>query len=141
MSAVELVRGAWEVLAAEGLTGVVDRYDEFFSEDLRWHPPASDIVGEFIGRDAYSGWAAGTRDTWDVLELSEPEFRELADSHVLVSTRMRARGAGSGVDLDQPLFIVYRVRNGRISWGRGWFDRGAAEAAVVALERGEEVPA
>ena len=141
MRNVDLIRELWGIWREQGPGAILERFDEFYSADLHWHPPASDLVGAYVGRDGYAQWMKALAETWEVFELSDDEHRELSPSAVLSTAHLHGRGAASGVELDQRMFMIVGFHDGRIHWARAWFDAAEAEAAVAAVERGEEVPA
>ncbi len=63
---------------------------------------------------------------WETLRFDAEEYRELDDGSVLVFSRMRGRGAGSGVEVDQRRASVFRVRNGRVTRLALYWDRDRA---------------
>ena len=54
MSDVELVRGFWSLWNDDGLTELVARYSEFFTEDLQWRSPVTAVSGAWLtGREEF----------------------------------------------------------------------------------------
>jgi len=49
---------------------------------------------------------------------------------VVVTYRIRGRGRGSGLEIDEPLTLVWRLRDGRIVEVLAYTDRAEALAAA-----------
>jgi ketosteroid isomerase-like protein len=65
---------------------------------------------------------------WETLCFDAEEYRELDDGSVLVMSRMRGRGAGSGVEVDQRRASVFHVRDGKVTRLALYWDRERALA-------------
>ena len=127
---VELVRGAFEGLNARS----VGRIADVVAPDMEWRPILT--AGNELERRVYRG-PAGIEQYWaDLDELFESTHIEVealspVDSdRVLFSGRVTARGRTSGVPLDQPIWALFEVREGRLT--RGTAFRGRAEALEAA---------
>jgi ketosteroid isomerase-like protein len=70
-------------------------------------------------------------DVWDRFQ-SDPSMEFIdAGERVVVVGRMRARGKGSGVEVDRSLASIWTVRGGRVvRWELGYDDRRAALEAA-----------
>ena len=64
--------------------------------------------------------------TWN---LEAEEIRDFGDQ-VLVLTRVRAKGRGSGLELDQPLAHLFEFRAGLVCRAETFLDRDEAAAAA-----------
>ena len=49
MSNVELARRFWGLWSDEGLPELIERYDEFFTDDLEWRSPIAEVSGPAAG--------------------------------------------------------------------------------------------
>jgi len=91
------------------------------------------LIASVEGRDAYRGYE-GLRAFWTDINASfaewSPEIEEVRDfdDTAIVKYRFRGRGRDSAVTIDEPNWIAFKLRAGRISWWAGY----AAE--VEALE-------
>jgi ketosteroid isomerase-like protein len=113
---------------------VVDAYnrrdvDGLFAElatpDFEWYPAivrALDGGGGYRGREGVERFAVDTRESWAELQIIAEEFRDLGD-RVLLLGRMKGRGKGSGVPVDQPFANVLDFRGDRIWRCRVYIDR------------------
>ena len=63
---------------------------------------------------------------WEALRFDAEEYRELDDGSVLVMSRMRGRGAGSGAEVDQRRASVFHVRGGKVIRLALYWDRDRA---------------
>ncbi len=66
---------------------------------------------------------------WDAI-ATEPEKFVDAGDRVLVTVHYSGRGSGSGIDLDDRLFDVYELRDGRIVHKAEFRERAEALAAA-----------
>lgn len=79
----------------------------------------------YEGYDGWQRWAAQVREAWESFRMEPEELIEQGDL-VVVLARARAKGRGSGVELDTPSAMVCRLRDGRIAVMRVQPDREAA---------------
>jgi ketosteroid isomerase-like protein len=131
---VEIVR---EILA-EWNRGDVDALLARATEDLEWHPVLVEALeGEtFHGHDGFRQFLSDWGSTWESWDLEPEEMRELGDQ-VLVLTRVRAKGRGSGVEFDQSLGHLFEFRGELICRGETFLDRD--KALQVAESRADRV--
>jgi ketosteroid isomerase-like protein len=92
---------------------VVDDLDEA----LTYADP--DIVGNPVeessarGHDAVRSSTERWKGEWDDYELIPEEFADVGD-RVVATVRFRARGRGSGIEVDARLYDVFTLRDGKI---------------------------
>ena len=99
---VEIVRRFLVVDLAE-LSAYVD-------PDIVWNPvEESSTQGPEAVRASTERW----RNEWDAYELIPEEFIDMGD-RVVATVRFRARGRGSGVEVDARLYDVFTLRDGKI---------------------------
>src|SRR5947209_8677315 len=70
----------------------------------------------------------GFVELWETLRFIAEEYRELDDGSVLVLSRMRGRGKGSGVEVDQPRAGLFQVCDGQVTRLALYWDRDRALA-------------
>jgi ketosteroid isomerase-like protein len=92
---------------------VVDDLDEALADadpGIVWNP-----VEEWSaqGHDAVRASTTRWKSEWDDYELIPEEFADMGD-HVVVTVRFRARGRGSGIEVDARLYDVFTLRGGKI---------------------------
>jgi ketosteroid isomerase-like protein len=99
-------------------------FAEFLTPDFEWYPGLVMAFdgGGYRGREGVERFAVDTRENWEELQIIAEEFRDLGD-RVLVLGRMKGRGKGSGVPVDQPFATVLDFRGDRIWRFRGHLDR------------------
>jgi ketosteroid isomerase-like protein len=119
---------------------VVDAYncrdvDGLFAElatpDFEWYPALIRALdgGGVRGREGVERFVVDTEENWEELQIIAEEFRDLGD-RVLVLGRMKGRGKGSGVPVDQPFASILDFRGDRIRRNRVYLDH--AEGLRVA---------
>ena len=72
-------------------------------------------------------WLAGK--AWNEYEVTHEEFVDAGD-RVVVTLHLRARGRGSGVEIDARFFDVYTIRDGEIVRMDEFTERSAALEAA-----------
>jgi ketosteroid isomerase-like protein len=79
----------------------------------------------YEGFDGILQWRAEVGEVWEAY-VSEPEEFIDCGQAVVVFTRERAQGRGSGVEIDRSTALLCRVRAGRVSEIRLYHDRDRA---------------
>lgn len=119
--------GAWN-------QGDVDAVLEHITEDGEWHPVVVIEREVFRGHDGFRRFIEGWMATWESWNLEVEELREYGDQ-LLAFTRVRAKGRGSGVELDQPMAHLFAFRGDLLRRGDSFFDRD--EAVAIAESRAQ----
>jgi|SRR5918994_675055 ketosteroid isomerase-like protein len=83
----------------------------------------------YRGHDGFRRWYADSFETFEELRNEWSEFRDLGD-RVLAFGRVKARGRGSGVQLDSPMGWIFTVRRGRLVKAEGFLSRDEALEAA-----------
>lgn len=78
-------------------------------------------------------WRAEVGEVWESYVSEPEEFIDFGQT-VVVFTRERGRGRGSGVEIDRSTALLYRVRAGRVTEIRLYHER---DRAVQEAERAE----
>ena len=123
---VQIVRQGYELLESRDIEAWIGLFDA----DVEAHDLAG-IPDEPIrrGHDALREWVAMMEEIWVDPRYEPEEFIE-AGGFIVVAVRATARGRGSGVPLDIPIFQVFEVQGGKIR--RLWAYRDRAEALEAA---------
>jgi ketosteroid isomerase-like protein len=129
---------------SENLDLVRSIYAEWEREEFPARPDWADPHIEFVVPDGpepsiRTGHASAPGiesfiNLWETLRFEAEEYRELDDGSVLVISRMRGRGKGSGVEVDQPRAGLFRVSNGKIIRLVLYWDRNRALADLGLAE-------
>ncbi len=127
---VEVVQRGFEALARRDLSGM----EHVFADDGEWRPLLT--AGGDLERPVYRG-PEGMAKYWaDLDELFEDTQMHMGSldpvgpNHVLFSGRVTARGRQSGVPLDEQIWAVYELREGRLVRGTAYRSQ---EEALEAL--------
>jgi len=106
-------------------------FAELATDDFEWYPGIVRALdgGGYREREGVERFAADTSENWAELQINAEEFRDLGD-RVLVLGRMKGRGKGSGVPVNQPFVTILDFRGDRIWRSRVYLDR--AEGLRVA---------
>lgn len=98
--------------------------------DIVWH--VEDTLPDAAVYQGHAGveeFFAGLREVWDDLRFEADDYVE-ADDRVMVVLRQLGRGGGSDVPVEQRLYPVFRMRDGRAVRMDVYFDRERALAAA-----------
>jgi ketosteroid isomerase-like protein len=111
---VELARRAFEAFAQRDLSGVLDVMDE----DVEFLPVTANLTTggvPYRGHDGLGRYLDDVERVWDELRVYPSEYRDLGDSVVALG---RMRGRGGGMIIDRPTGWLWRMRSGKIVFGR-----------------------
>ena len=122
---VELVRRFYEAWARDE-SGPI----ELMHSEIEYvNPPGAVEPGTRRGRAAFSTAVQGVFDGWESWQVEPEQFRAEGD-RVVVVLRYRARGRGSGVEIQGRESALWTLRDGKVlryAWFQGPTD--ALEAA------------
>jgi ketosteroid isomerase-like protein len=71
--------------------------------------------GSWVGKPEIAQHARPRLSVWESLRYEEGEYRELDDGRVLVIYRVRGRGKGSGVEVDQRRASLFHIGEGKVT--------------------------
>ena len=125
---VETVRRGWEAFNRGDPAFLADFADDAEFEEDSAFPEAA----VFRGRDAIVAYIAGFQEQMRDHRFEVEEVRDLGD-RVLALLHETARGASSGIDVDQRPAFLFQFRDGRIVRMRAYLDRAEA-LRVTGLE-------
>ena len=81
------------------------------------------------GHDGFRAWLADTSGSFEELNNEWSELRDLGE-RVLCLGHVKARGRGSGMELDSPIGFVFTVRRGRVVGAEGFLSHAEALEAA-----------
>jgi ketosteroid isomerase-like protein len=108
------------------LVGDFDEALMYVDPDIVWNPVEESPAQ---GHDAVRASTARWKSEWDDYELTPEEFADAGD-HVVATVRFRARGRGSGIEVDARLYDVFTLRHGKIVRMDQFTERSEALEAV-----------
>jgi ketosteroid isomerase-like protein len=124
---VTVVKAVFAAFAERDLERVLELIDP----EVEFTTVTADYAGRTEPYSGHEGMREYFRDValvWDDLRLTPREFREVGDS-ILVTGRVNARSPARIVDGSTGW--VWRVRNGRVVYGRVYASAGDAERAAT----------
>src|SRR6478672_6473810 len=123
---VEIVRRMYQSYAEGELAIALD----YFDPEVAFSQPALEPgAGTFHGHEGVSQAMAKWTAAWKDYRVQVEDLADLGE-HVLADTRHRGRGRHSGVEVDQHIFQVLTLCNGKIVRMRMYYDRGDALKAA-----------
>jgi ketosteroid isomerase-like protein len=141
MSNADLLREFWRTWAEEGGPGLVERYDDFFTEDAEWCPPTREMTASrYAGRHGIEQYVHDVGQVLTDLRGELEEVTEIAPDVVRSRVWMHGHGRVSGVTLDAPMIGIARLRDGRIELAWASYDPDAAQRAETAIVNQEPLP-
>lgn len=128
MSAEEdLIREIWR----RWNTGERQWDPELFDAEAEVHSALTS--GVFKGEEQILVWQDEIDQQFEHWEVSAIKIESLSNGRVLVDGTIKARGRGSGLDLDQPASWTAELRDGRLWRLRNFIGQGSAREAAEAL--------
>jgi ketosteroid isomerase-like protein len=123
---VEIVRRSWEAFSRGDLDGFFAdlAHDAEFEED-----PAFPEAGIYRGREEISGYLRAFQEQMVSHRFEVEQLHDLGD-RVLALLHESARGARSGLEVEQHPAFLYTFRANRIARVRAYLDRTEALEAV-----------
>jgi ketosteroid isomerase-like protein len=109
--AVEIVRRFWESTEG-GESGLL--WDALHPEVEVRDFDLPDATEVYRGHDGFRRWVSIWLDAWEESSMGPGEYVDAGDK-VLVVFAMKAKGKGSGVELERKDGIVFEVRDGRVA--------------------------
>jgi ketosteroid isomerase-like protein len=120
---VEVVRSVLEAGVDRVLVGLLDPSVRLDLSERVFNPAV------YEGYEGLRRWRSEVNDVWDSYRVEPVEFFEGEDV-VVVLTRERGRGAGSGAQVDRLTTFVFRLADRRVTEIRLYGDRDQAFAAA-----------
>jgi ketosteroid isomerase-like protein len=126
---VEFVRSVYAAFCrlAEG-DDIASYVTDYFEPDCEYRPVEEEEA--IRGHEAMMGWIERWFEAWDEFRVDIDELTEAGDSAIFAAITVHARGAGSGIQVNQRFFHLFDLRNGKVSRQLEYVERGdALEAA------------
>jgi uncharacterized protein len=124
---VEVVRQAFRAYEREGVVGILP----FCDAEIEWRNlPNSPIAGVFQGHEGVLEWQRLIDEGLGELHFEPQQFIEAPDNRVVVVSRVRTAGRGSGLEIEVPFVHVVSIAEGKATAVRMYSDvEDALEAA------------
>jgi len=129
MTAEELVREAW----SRWNTGERTADPELFTGDVEIHSALTKTA--WRGMAGVEAWAREIDDQFERWEVSIEEIAPATGDRLAMRGWIRARGRGSGLDLDQPASWIVELREDKIAAIHNFIGHDAAREAAAEAER------
>jgi ketosteroid isomerase-like protein len=97
---------------------------ETIDPEVELHTPLSSTQGgPYRGHDGFRDWIADIDEQFETWELRGEEWLPLEDDRLLVLGSIRAKGRGSGLELDQELAWLFTLRNEKMVRYDAFYDQ------------------
>jgi ketosteroid isomerase-like protein len=109
--------------------GDLDAMAELWTDDITidFSASISPYAGMYSGKDEAKEFLRGVREVWEMIRWEPRELIEVGPDQVLVDNVVRARGRGSGVEVEGHGAQVWTTRDGLLAHARLFQSRGEAE--------------
>jgi ketosteroid isomerase-like protein len=133
---LELSRRLVDLYEREGPWAVEADFGEFFHPDFEWRSAIS-ALGEqtYVGREGYRAWQEDMEATTGEAYQSDFEVDAIGGHHVLVLSRIRIVGKGSGASYESEYGAYYQVQDGKGVRGRAFLSHDDARQAAEEAAR------
>jgi uncharacterized protein len=130
---VAVVREGFEAFARGGIDAVVPTLDS----EIEVHTPAEMAnTGTYYGHEAYLAWMERWVESWEDYEVEVVNIEPIGERHVIVEIHQRARGTGSGVEVEMRNANMFEIRAGKVVRFHVYPGRQQAIAEAEAGEQG-----
>jgi ketosteroid isomerase-like protein len=108
---VELVRKVVEAFNRRDVATLSAMHDP----GVQWAPREAQALERSVyrGHEGIAQYFEDLASVWDEMSFEPEEFRD-SGNHVVTGGRLRARGRGSGADIDEHVGVVHEIRNGKV---------------------------
>jgi len=131
---VASVRRIFDVMDADGVEGLIDRFDELCTPDFTWIPASGFALAgeEYQGRDGLEEWWRAFRESFASSHFRAHEHEPVAPGVVLTLGHTTAEGRASGAPIEWDFSQLNRLRDGRTCWARSWASHDEGKEAARA---------
>lgn len=84
----------------------------------------------YLGSDAFTGYFAAMDESWDEWRIEDFDVLDASDDRVACLCRLVGKGRQSGVPVERPVGITYRIRDEKLWRIRSYLDPDEALKAV-----------
>lgn len=130
-----LVRRLFDAFSARDADALLD----LVSTEIEFFGPTATVLNEgrcYRGHEGMRRYLHDADMLWEKLEVYPDKLREVGN-HVVALGRVRAR-AHDGLEFDTPAAWVWRVEDGKVTWGCAY---GEPDEMPRSLQEGGRAPA
>ncbi len=98
--------------------------------ELDWSASIGPLNGTYRGREGVTRFWTEMLETWDYFQVHVEETVDCGPDSIVTANLVRARGTGSGIDVEARGAMLWEVREGKILLGRLFQSTEAALAAA-----------
>jgi ketosteroid isomerase-like protein len=124
--ALELSQATMAAFNARDIDAMLERLDP----DIEWWPLRSETEGAFRGHDGFRRWIAETDELFEHSRAWIDVASWQGEDTILAEGRIDLQGKASGAPIELPVTWVFRLRDGKLVWGRAFNDQAAALAEL-----------
>jgi len=105
------------------------RLIELTHEDFELLSPLAEVRGSpYRGHEGAERWGDDLIENFARFVIAAPEIEQIAPGRLLATGSAQARGRSSGIDYEQPLGLLFDVRDERMSRLQVFFDPDEARS-------------
>lgn len=123
----QLIRRAYEALNA----GDLDAGRALMDTACELRTRFTSLAGRtYRGHEGLDQWVADVAESWEGVEQTPEGFIPVDGERTIVPVRFRARGRGSGVEIDQAIVTIWTVRGRKVARVESYETMEEARAAA-----------
>jgi ketosteroid isomerase-like protein len=108
----------------------VDRFVAELDPEVEFHSLRAQLEGQpYVGHEGARRMFGDFDEDWEYLQIDVDDLRDSEDA-VVATGRLISRGRASRVDLDVPVAFVWRLRQGKVVYGKTFSEQADALRAA-----------
>jgi ketosteroid isomerase-like protein len=108
----------------------LDSFLTHLDPEVEFHSLRAQLEGRpYVGHEGARKMFADFDEDWDYLQIDVEELRDVDDA-VVAGGRLRSRGHASRVDLNVPVAFLWRLRDGKVVYGKVFSEQADALRAA-----------
>jgi ketosteroid isomerase-like protein len=127
---VEIVRRALDAFNRRDLQALEQEFCDEELEFVSFFTAVDAAEATYRGANAWSDYAAVMDEMWIDWRVEDLQFFDGGDQELVCLMRLVGKGKLSGVPVDRPVGITYRLRNGKLWRVRSYADPAEALKAA-----------
>ena len=130
---LEFIRDGYARLESEGWESLIDSVHPDF--EFTTPPDLASEPGTYRGEEGIRRYFESFYEAMDELHFDPQDFIDAGENMVVVPTNLRARGRGSGIEVEQQVTVLWTFKDGLILSNQAFASTAEALAAAEHADR------